>query len=135
MGTNTTDSVGKHEEEEVVVLKAAPVQAPAYLDTAQRYSPPADYGKVNTSRVVEEDLEYVDEEEPEVIHVVSAPRWYATFSDGSEHPLAFWAVLEDGKAYGVIVSNSETGGARVVLDASKNVSEEPGFTGYTYKEV
>jgi len=77
--------------------------------------------------VVEEDLEYTDSNE--VLHIVSASGWCATFKDGREEPLVGWAVLENDRAHGFIVAGRSGG---PVIDASADVSKEPGFTGYKY---
>src|SRR5215212_6099074 len=77
-------------------------------------------GVINTSRVVEEDLESLDSNE--VLHVIPGYPWVAVFDDGSELQLVAWAVSEDDKAHGVVVVRAENGsGPRV--DASESVED------------
>ena len=53
---------------------------------------------INTSRVVEEDLQSLDSNE--VLHVVPGHPWVATFEDGTEKPLVLWAVTETTRRTG-----------------------------------
>ena|SRR5215212_9795238 len=85
---------------------------------------------INTSRVVEEDMEYLDTDE--VLHCVAAAGWYATFGDGREEPLAFWAVRESDRAHGVVVEYTDSGAGQPRIDANEDVAKQPGFTGYKY---
>lgn len=75
----------------------------------------------NTSRVVEEDLQYVDEED-EVVHVIPGGEWYAQLGNGAV-PLVAWAVLGDGTMYGVVVEDGR-------VDVSENVEDREDFQGY-----
>jgi len=79
---------------------------------------------VNTSRLTEEDLVY-EGEEPEVVQVLNAAGWVATFEDGHHEALIFWCLLDTGKMHGVIL------GEDGLIDLSNNVEERPGFNGYT----
>ena len=84
-------------------------------------------GVINTSRVVEEDLESLDSNE--VVHVIPGHPWVAVFEDGTELPLVAWAITESDKGHGVVVVRAENGsGPRV--DVAEDVSKRPGFTGY-----
>jgi hypothetical protein len=80
---------------------------------------------INTSAVVEEDLQYLDEE-PEVVQVLNAAGWAATFEDGHHEELLFWCVLDDETVHGVVLGE----GGLVDL-AQGNARTRPGFTGYT----
>jgi len=77
---------------------------------------------VNTSRVLEEDLEYVDEE-AEVAFVVPTGPWCALV-DGDEVPLVCWAVLDSGEVYGVVVGEDGK------VDVNNSVEELDGFQTY-----
>ena len=81
--------------------------------------------KVNTSRLMEEDLMSLDSNEVE--HVISADGWYAIFEDGIEEPLVAWAFREDGWAHGVIVKMGESGPQ---VDIESSVEDRPGFLTY-----
>jgi hypothetical protein len=113
--TNTTENVGR------VRLLRESVGPPTAVGSP-RHDPRPGH-TVNTSRVTEEDLQSLDENE--VIHVVAATGWVAQFEDGSERPLVCWAVLEDDTAHCVIVSHGE-------IDVSESVADEDGFVGYRY---
>ncbi len=77
---------------------------------------------VNTSRCVEEDLQYLDEE-PAILAVVSAGGWCAIV-EGVAVPLVVWTVLDDGSVYGVAV------GADGRIDLTDSMEQHPHFTGY-----
>ncbi len=77
---------------------------------------------VNTSRVVEEDLTYVDEE-PAILAVVSAGDWCALIADEAV-PMPVWVVLDDASMYGVVV------GVDGCIDLTADVEKHPNFSGY-----
>jgi hypothetical protein len=110
-----------------------PVESEASLgeEPAPRRMPPEKERVVNTSRVVEEDMEYLDSDE--VLHVIPGHPWVATFKDGTELPLVAWAISESDKGHGVAVSYSETGTPR--LDVSESVAGLPGFVRYEKRNV
>jgi len=84
-------------------------------------------GVINTSRVVEEDLESLDSNE--VLHVIPGHPWVAVFEDGTEIPLVAWAITESDRGHGGVVVAAENGsGPRV--DVSESVEDRPGFVGY-----
>jgi hypothetical protein len=56
---------------------------------------------INTSRVVEEDLTYLDEE-PEIIGVLPASGWHAVVA-GEPVALVAFVALDDASMYGVAV--------------------------------
>ncbi len=89
----------------------------------------ADFGRpehvVNTSRVVEEDLTYEDAE-PEVVQVLNARGWAATFEDGHHEELLFWCVLDDETIHGVLLGED----GRIDLTGG-NVEKRRGFSRYT----
>ncbi len=79
---------------------------------------------VNTSRIVEEDLVYEDEE-PTVVQILNADGWVATFEDGHQENLIFWCLLDDATVHGVVL------GERCRVDLTEgNVEKDPGFAGY-----
>ncbi len=80
---------------------------------------------INTSRLLEEDLQYLDES-PEIIAVVAGGNWCAVIA-GEDVPLPLWVVLDDGSAYGVVI------GADGLLDPLDSVETRPGFSGYTHR--
>jgi hypothetical protein len=77
---------------------------------------------VNTSRVVEEDLRYEDEES-EILAVIPATGWQAVV-EGEIAALVAFVAMDDGKMYGVAVD--EDG----LIDLTASVEERPGFAGY-----
>jgi len=87
---------------------------------------------VNTTGNTYDVMESLDADE--VLHTVAAPGWYATFEDGTELPLVCWAIKESDRGHGVVISHIESE-ASVTIDASKDVSKQPGFTGYKKREV
>src|SRR5215213_8974414 len=101
------------------------------VETLPRRAPDAPHGKVNTTRVYEEDL--IDLDGDDVLHCVAAAGWHATFEDGTALPLVCWAIRESDRGHGVIVEQSGASTAGVVIDASKDVSKEPGFVGYIHR--
>jgi hypothetical protein len=80
---------------------------------------------LNTSRVVEEDLTYVDE--AELAFVLPGDGWYAKL-EGRVVPLVAWVVQDDGKTYGVAVG--EDGG----VDVHASVEDLDGFVRYEKQE-
>ncbi len=78
---------------------------------------------LNTSRAVEEDLTYEDEE-PEVVQILNADGWVATFDDGHQEALIFWCLLDDATVHGVVLGE----GCRI--DLNNSVEKDPGFAGY-----
>ena len=77
---------------------------------------------VNTSRVVDEDMRALDEE-AEIVHVLSAMGYAATFEDGRREDLVFWVVDDEGAVFGATL-NAE---GRADL---ASVEDRPGFVGY-----
>jgi hypothetical protein len=84
---------------------------------------PTPHKHVNTSRVVEEDLTYTDEE-AEITTVMPAGDWKALVGDEVVALVAFVA-LDDGRMHGVVVGDD----GRVDL-TENNVETYAGFTGY-----
>jgi hypothetical protein len=93
----------------------------------QEYDPTRPGHTLNTSRLLEEDLTYVDEE-PQILAVLPANDWCAVV-EGVAVPMPLWVVLDDGSAYGVAVDE----GGRVNL--SNNVETRPGFDGYAQTTI
>src|SRR5215210_8741275 len=94
---------------------------PRRTDTPRGTREPIDAGTaaeahtINTSAVVEEDLEYIDEdEETEILSVLPATGWYATFEDGRQEPLVAFVAMDSAKMYGVTVDTD----GRVDLESS-----------------
>ncbi len=81
---------------------------------------------LNTSRVLEEDLAYEDEE-PEIAFVLPAGAWHAEFSDAGPVPLVCWVVLDNGEMYGVAGDRWGEDGA---ISLEEGVGERRGFVGY-----
>jgi hypothetical protein len=82
----------------------------------------SDAHTINTSRVVEEDLNYTDEE-VEVVHTTPALDWCVVVG-GESVPLILFATLEDGRTYGVTLGSDGR------IDVSDDVEDRPGFKGY-----
>jgi hypothetical protein len=82
---------------------------------------------LNTSRVLEEDLQYVDEE-PEIAHVLPATGWAAAFEDGHREALVLWSVLDTGAVFGVAPGEDGT------INASESIEAREGFSGYLKEE-
>ncbi len=59
---------------------------------------------VNTSRIVEEDLQYLDEP-PEIVHVLSGAGYVAVFEGGHQEDLVFWVVDDAGEVFGATLSD------------------------------
>lgn len=78
---------------------------------------------INTSRVVEEDMTYEDEE-PEIISVLPGTGWHAVVN-GEGIPLVAWVAMDDAKMYGVAVGED----GRVDL-VEGDVEKLDAFTGY-----
>ncbi len=77
---------------------------------------------INTTAVVEENLQYLDEE-PEILAVVSAGDWCALIADEAV-PMPVWVVLDDASMYGVVV------GVDGCIDLNSDVEKHPYFSGY-----
>ncbi len=81
---------------------------------------------INTTDILEPPkMQYVDEP-PEVVQVLAAPGWAATFEDGHHEELLFWCVLDDETVHGVLLG--EDG---LVDLAQGNAETRSGFSGYT----
>ncbi len=91
-------------------------------DGPKQYDPTRPGHTLNTSRVVEEDLTYLDEE-PAILAVVSAGDWCAEIA-GEAVPVLAFVVLDDASMYGVAV------GADGLVDLYNSVEQHPHFTGY-----
>ncbi len=79
---------------------------------------------VNTSDILEPPKMVYEDESPEVVQVLNAAGWAATFEDGHHEELIFWCVLDDETVHGVALDE----GGRVNL--SDNVETRPHFSGY-----
>ena len=82
---------------------------------------------VNTSRILEEDL-VVEDEEPEILQVLSAGDWCAVLeaAEGSRViPLAVWVALDDGSMYGVAPHGGEGN-----IDLTHSIADDPQFQTY-----
>jgi hypothetical protein len=77
---------------------------------------------VNTSAAVEENLTYTDEP-AEVVHVLSAVGYAATFEDGHREDLVFWVVDDEGEVFGVTLNDEG------LADLAR-VEDRPGFARY-----
>jgi hypothetical protein len=77
---------------------------------------------LNTSRAVEEDLTYEDEE-PEIISVLPATGWTAVIGEDAV-PLVAFVGMDSGRMYGVVVGED----GRIAL--TESVEDSPGFTRY-----
>jgi hypothetical protein len=89
----------------------------------EAFDRPNPHHVVNTSRVMEEDLHYEDED-PEIIAVLPADPWCALIGDELVSLVAFVA-LEDGTIHGVAVGDD----GRIDLKGG-NVEDLDGFAGY-----
>lgn len=78
---------------------------------------------VNTSRIVEEELVYTDEE-PEILSVMPGTGWHAVV-EGEAVPLAGFVAMDSGRLYGVVVGED----GRVDL-VENDVEKQDGFRGY-----
>jgi len=83
---------------------------------------PTPHQHVNTSRVVEEDMQYLDEE-PEIIAVVPAAGWCAAVGEALI-PLIVFVAMDSGKLYGVAVGDDGR------IDLTNSAELHPGFTEY-----
>ncbi len=77
---------------------------------------------VNTSRVVDEDMVYEDEE-PEIIAVLPAAGWCAAVGEALV-PLVAFVALDSAKLYGVAVGNDGK------VDLEDNIEDAVDFNGY-----
>lgn len=84
---------------------------------------------VNTSRILEEDLQYVDEDPAEIIAVLPAGGWTAALEgeDGLRRIalLVAWVAQDSGRLYGVTIGND----GRIDL-VEGDVEKIPGFVKY-----
>ena len=78
---------------------------------------------INTSRVTEENMQYLDEE-PEIIAVLPATGWHAVVGDGAV-PLVAWVAEDSGRMYGASLGDD----GRIDLVAG-DVEALPGFVRY-----
>lgn len=81
---------------------------------------------LNTSRVLEEDLVYEDEE-PEILAVLPGVGYHAVVKGGDGEravPLVAFVALDSGKMHGVAV------GANGLIDLTENVEDLDGFVRY-----
>ena len=78
---------------------------------------------INTSRVMEEDLVYTDEE-PEILAVLPGAGWCALV-DGNAVPLVCFVALDDGRMYGVPIGKN---GRVDLIDG--DVEKHSGFLRY-----
>ena len=78
---------------------------------------------LNTSRLVEEDLRYEDEE-PEIIAVLPATGWVAVLGE-TVVPLVAWVAEDSGRMYGVSLGDA----GRVDL-VENDVEKLSGFSRY-----
>jgi hypothetical protein len=77
---------------------------------------------INTSRIVEEDLQYTDEP-PEIVEVLPAAGWCAVVG-GEAVALVAFVALDSGRMYGVAVGEN----GRIAL--TEDVEKLPAFSGY-----
>jgi hypothetical protein len=77
---------------------------------------------LNTTRILEEDLTYVDES-PEIIAVLPGTGWQAVIG-GEGIPLVAWVALDDASMYGVTL------GADGRIDLNADVENNPNFVRY-----
>ena len=106
---NTTESVGRAPSsvrEEAPLAK--PEERPDHV--------------INTSRVTEEDLQYIDEDD--LAFVAPGTGWAVEFADGTVKPLILWGILESGSVHGVVVA------ADGRIDMSDNVEDAACFVRY-----
>jgi len=79
---------------------------------------------LNTTRVIEEDMVYEDEE-AEIAFVLPAAGWAAVVG-GNTVPLVAFVALDTGRMYGASLGDD----GRVDL-LENDVEKHPGFAGYT----
>jgi hypothetical protein len=77
---------------------------------------------INTSKIVEEDMTYIDEE-PEIISVLPAAGWHAVVGEDTV-PLVAFVAMDSATMYGVAV------GEYGHIDLTDSIEEAPGFSGY-----
>jgi hypothetical protein len=81
---------------------------------------------LNTSRLTEEDMVYIDEEGPEIVGVLPATGYYAVIRDEGTIPLVVWVAEDSGRMYGVVFDEDGR------IDLVENDAEQiRGFAGYT----
>ncbi len=96
-------------------------------DGPREYDPTRPGHVVNTSRILEEDLVYEDEE-PAILAVVSAGDWCAVV-EGVAVPMPLWVLLDDGSVYGVVIGEDGR------IDLTADVEKHPHFTGYKQANI
>ncbi len=79
--------------------------------------------RINTSRIVGEDLTYLDEG-PEILAVLPATGWQALIKDEEAHALVAFVALDSGKMHGVTVGEDGR------IDLTDSVEDRPGFVRY-----
>ncbi len=83
---------------------------------------------INTTAILEPpQMQYLDEP-PEVVQVLNAAGWAATFEDGHHEGLLFWCLLDDETVHGVLLGEDGR------INLSNNVETRSGFTGYTKQQ-
>jgi hypothetical protein len=97
-------------------------------DGPKQYDPTRPGHTLNTSAVVEEDLQYLDEE-PEIIAVLPGGDWCAVIA-GEAVPVVAFVALDDASVYGVAV-----GVDGLINLTTGNVEELDGFTGYKQANI
>ena len=95
---------------------------------APRYAGPREHTTANTTRIYEEDMQYIDEE-PEVAFISPATGYVARFGGGGTREIVLWAVMDDGRFYGVALPKD--GRPPLELDS---VEDEDGFRSYDKEE-
>jgi len=88
----------------------------------KQYDPTRPAHTINTTAVVEENLQYLDEE-PEIISVLPGTGWQAVIGDEAVALVAFVA-LDTGRMYGVVL------GSNGLIDLEDDVETRPHFSGY-----
>jgi len=81
----------------------------------------------NTSDIYElppQGTMIVEDEEPEVVHVLPGDGWHALFEDGHHEPLVCWVVMDHGGTYGVVPQEDGT------IDVNKSAFSKEGFKRY-----
>jgi hypothetical protein len=79
---------------------------------------------INTSRVVEEDMQSLDAEPAEIIDVLPGTGWAARFENGSTERLVAFVAWDDASMTGVTVGSDGR------IDLEESVENRPGFAGY-----
>jgi hypothetical protein len=80
---------------------------------------------INTTSLLEPpQLQYLDEP-PEVVQVLNAAGWAATFEDGHHEELLFWCLLDDETVHGVALDEDGR------INLSNNVENNQNFVRYS----